>query len=273
MATIDDLISNIMGQTDQALNAGPAPWQQELLESVNPEKVRRQNIARALAKASTAMATTPGNFLSGVAAATSTGADAYLTGRDEAEDQRIKVQQLLQMQQQKDQDRRLGLLMDALGVQQNKITMDRQTQEHKERVPEREKWDYEKEQNRLGLTKENKSLQAARERNRGRAAPLYFQQLKEWKESPANYNQEPSDEVKQAIWEDVLLRLGLDDETDSAAPVENTGPQVVQPGKTDQLVTKNSGITQPPAAGAPEATKTINGKTYVKINGKWFEQQ
>lgn len=119
MAAIDELLSTFMGQNQTALDAPPAPWQQELLESVNPQKVKRQNIARALAKASTAMATTPGNFLAGISAAAATGADAYLTGRDQAEDQRLKVQQAVQMQQQQDGDRRLKLLLDAIGVQQN----------------------------------------------------------------------------------------------------------------------------------------------------------
>ena len=67
MAGIDELLSAIMGQTDTALNAPPAPWQQELLETVNPEKVKRQNIARALAKASTAMWTTIAAVTLGVA--------------------------------------------------------------------------------------------------------------------------------------------------------------------------------------------------------------
>ncbi|MEN6539139.1 MAG: hypothetical protein ABFC67_05965, partial [Mizugakiibacter sp.] len=121
MPGINDLIASIMGQTQTALDAPAAPWQQELLETVNPEKVKRQNIARALAQASTAMATTPGNFLAGVSAAASTGADSYLTARDEAETERARVQQLVQMQQQRDQDRRLDLLMGALGVQRNQI--------------------------------------------------------------------------------------------------------------------------------------------------------
>ena len=134
MASIDDLIANIMGQTDTALNAPPAPWQQELLETVNPQKVKRQNIARALAQASTAMATTPGNFLAGVSAAAATGADSYLTGKDQAEDERIKVQQLVQMQGQKDQDRRLSLLMDAIGVQRNQIQDKQSAEESKART-------------------------------------------------------------------------------------------------------------------------------------------
>ena len=121
MAGIDDLIATFMGQSQAAMNEPAAPWQQELLESVNPQKVKRQNIARALAQASTALATTPGNFLQGVSAAASTGANAYLTGKDQAEDQRLKVQQLLGMQAQKDQDRRLSLLFDAIGVGQKGI--------------------------------------------------------------------------------------------------------------------------------------------------------
>lgn len=41
MAGLDELLASFMGQTNTALNAPPAPWQQELLEKVNPEKVKR----------------------------------------------------------------------------------------------------------------------------------------------------------------------------------------------------------------------------------------
>jgi hypothetical protein len=277
MAGIDELIATFMGQTDTAMNAPPAPWQQELLETVNPEKVKRQNIARALAKASTAMATTPGNFLSGVSAAAATGADSYLTGRDEAEDQRMKVQQLLGMQAQKDQDRRLSLLLDAVGVQRNQIS-DKEGAEDRRFTRKRyedqdafnrEKFEYEKEQDRLGLTKENKSLMAAAERKRANAGRDYTNWKKEFRKENMR---EPTEEEKDTEWSDIVDKYDIE-----MQPAE-------VPGRTD--LPRNGGTTpQVPSAeaaqgsivqqpgGAPEATKTVNGKTYVKINGKWFEQQ
>lgn len=114
--TLEDLYSTFLGQTTSAYNQPESPWQQELMASVNPQKTRADNIKRALAQASMALATTPGNFLTGLSAAAGTGANAYLQGQDEAEQNRMKAMQLVQMAQQKDQDRRLSLLMGAIGV-------------------------------------------------------------------------------------------------------------------------------------------------------------
>lgn len=119
LGTLDAMYQTFLGQTNDAMNQPAAPWQQELMETVNPQKVRAQNIKRALAQASMALATTPGNFLTGLSAAAGTGANAYLTAQDDAEQQRMKAMQLVQMAQQKDQDRRLALLHDALGVGRN----------------------------------------------------------------------------------------------------------------------------------------------------------
>lgn len=119
LGALDTLYQTFLGQTNEALNEPPAPWQQELLETVNPDKVRRQNIKRALAQASMALATTPGNFLTGLSAAAGMGANAYLTAQDDSEQQRMRAMQLVQVAQQKDKDRRLALLQDALGVGRN----------------------------------------------------------------------------------------------------------------------------------------------------------
>lgn len=119
LGSLDAMYQTFLGQTNDAMNEPAAPWQQELMETVSPQKVRAQNIKRALAQASLALATTPGNFLTGLSAAASTGANAYLTAQDDSEQQRMRAMQLVQMAQQKDQDRRLSLLHDAIGVRRN----------------------------------------------------------------------------------------------------------------------------------------------------------
>lgn len=119
LGSLDTLYQTFLGQTNEALNEPPAPWQQELMETVNPDKVRRQNIKRALAQASMALATTPGNFLTGLSAAAGTGANSYLQAQDDSEQQRMRAMQLVQLAQQKDRDRRLDLLQNALGVGRN----------------------------------------------------------------------------------------------------------------------------------------------------------
>lgn len=125
---LDPIYETFLGRANTVLNEPDAPWQQELMESVNPEKVRRQSIMRALAQASQTLATTPGNFLTGLSAAAATGADSYLTGQDQAEQDRMRAMQLVSAAQQKAEDRRLALLHDALGVkrslQQDQIAED-----------------------------------------------------------------------------------------------------------------------------------------------------
>ncbi|MEN6302246.1 MAG: hypothetical protein ABFD84_02755 [Candidatus Polarisedimenticolia bacterium] len=261
MPGINDLIASIMGQTQTALDAPAAPWQQELLETVNPEKVKRQNIARALAQASTAMATTPGNFLAGVSAAASTGADSYLTARDEAETERARVQQLVQMQQQRDQDRRLDLLMGALGVQRNQIQDQQSTERHNAGL-ERDKAYTEHYRQGRGAS----GSDAAIERKKGTAAAAYFRWLDDYKDR--NFGEEPSEEEKDARWNDMVKRFGIP--TDE--PVENASPQVVQPGKTDQVAPKNAAGTQQPVPGGilaapPPPDQRVKGQTYETPKG------
>lgn len=113
---LDSMYQTFLGQTTEALNQPTAPWQQELMESVNPDKVRRENIKKALAQASMALATTPGDFLTGLSAAAGTGANAYLTAKDDAEQNRMKAMQIAQAANQQAQDRRLQLLYNAIGV-------------------------------------------------------------------------------------------------------------------------------------------------------------
>lgn len=117
--TLQPLLDAILGQTNQIATDAQQPpaWQDDLMASVDPAEMRNQSIRKALAQASMALATTPGNFLQGVAAAAGTGANAYLQGRDEDTLRRVKTMQMINQAQQQSADRRLRALMDAFGVQ------------------------------------------------------------------------------------------------------------------------------------------------------------
>lgn len=128
LGSLDTIYQTFLGQTNDALNEPQAPWQQELMETVNPEKVRRDNIKRALAQASMALATTPGNFMEGLSVAAGAGANSYLNAQQDAEQQRMRAMQLVHAAQQKQNDRRLALLMDAIGVNRD-IKSDKQAEE------------------------------------------------------------------------------------------------------------------------------------------------
>lgn len=240
MAGIDELLATFMGQADTALNAGPAPWQQELLETVNPEKVKRQNIARALAKASTAMATTPGNFLAGVSAAAATGADSYLTDRQRAEDDRMKAMQLVQLSQQKDQDRRMSLLMDAIGVQDKLLDNKRA-----ERQEDRADLDSASRRKYYEQGRGSSGAEAAMERKRGTAAKVYF----DWLDGFDEYETPPTEEQKDAKWGEIVRRFGLDEAEDPTQSTRAASPQVVAPGRTDL----------PPSGGIPQQAPAATG--------------
>lgn len=127
--SLDDIYNTFLGQAQTALNQPEQPWQQELMATVSPEKVRKDNIKRALAQASMALASTPGNFLQGLSTAAGVGANSYLQQKQDAEESRIKAMQLVQMAQQQQQDRRLKLLHDVLGVNRD-IAADKRDEEY-----------------------------------------------------------------------------------------------------------------------------------------------
>lgn len=306
MQGLNDLIASFTGETTNALNSGEKPWQQELLETVNPAKQKRRNIARALAQASTTLAQTPGDFLTGLSAAAATGADAYITGRDQDEEQRTKVQQLIQMATQKDQDRRLNLIMDAIGVQRNIASDQREAaqDEYTKSKDERE-WNLRKKEsdarteyyNRRGRGVAPGSLTTSQILTTKRAIRQELRTLENQLRENAQFD-ETMDESsitnalinRQSELED-YYGINLDDpDPVDTAPRQNA-PQVPAAGTppapgTPPVVPSNGSGTPPapptadqnttilpPQPGAPEATKTVNGKTYVKINGTWYEQQ
>lgn len=282
LGSLDQIYQTFLGQTNDALNEPAAPWQQELMESVNPEKVRRDNIKKALARASMALATTPGNFLTGLSTAAGVGADAYLTAQDDAEQNRARAMQIVQAAQQKQQDRRLSLLMDALGVNRDIRSDKRQEDETTYRRGRDQKADERQ-------AKLDDSLIAYRSRPRSgvdgtsmtsgqvlttkRAIRRELDGLEKTLRTPDPLSDEkPSEEeIDQQLRErqqelEDYYGISLDDPTD--------GPQTVSGGKTDQIVTKSS--AQPAKSSQPaairEGTTAVNKQTGERIifrNGQW----
>lgn len=116
MAGLADLLQAITGQTQQMNAAPPAAWQQSLTQAVDPAKMKREAIAKALATAGRAMATTPGNFLTGLSAGITGGADQYLAQRDANEQRRLAAQMEIDKAQRGDQEARWRLITDLFGI-------------------------------------------------------------------------------------------------------------------------------------------------------------
>lgn len=275
MPGIQDIYNTFMGQTDSALNAPEQPWQQELLETVNPEKVKRQSIKKALAQASMAMATTPGNFLTGLSAAASTGANSYIDAQDQAEQDRIKAQQLIQVAQQKQQDRRLSLLMDAIGVDRNLKSDKREEAETTYRHGRDAKSDARQE-------KLDNSLISYREKGRnGNASGLSPAQVQTTKRTirkelddlekslrkPDPLSDAPplsEEEIQQKLEERKAMLgnyYGIDVDSSNAST-----PTVAQPGAG--ILPAQSAAPTPIAEGATAVNPTTGARIIFK-GGKW----
>jgi hypothetical protein len=262
MSTIDDLISAFTAQSQAALTSDTSPWQQELLETVNPEKQRRRNIAKALQQASLAMAQTRGSFLDGLSAAAATGAGSYITGQQENEDYAAKVRQAVALERAKQQDRRLELLYRTIGVKRDQEADARNKAETDAKVA------YD---NRRGTDTADGSLSPAQAATNKRFA---FTQLGNY-ESELRRNLVPEDQIpglvrqKKAELEQAFgVRL---DGAQSAAP---------QVGTPDQNVTQFDLMT---GGGDPggitggddvsEGTTAVNPQTGERIvyrNGQWL---
>ncbi len=269
---MDALLQTFLGQTQQmnqmqAPSQEGSPWQQELLETVNPEKVKRQNIARALAQASQALASTPGNFLQGVSAAASTGANSYLTGRDEAQQQRVKVMQAIDQAQRQDQDRRLARMQDALGIGRG-ITNDQYGRQRDavgdqryadERKYSREQDAINREDRRGGRDRE--SLAYKNELKRSQRAAV--QEYQKWeKDAGDDLTGEPLTEPeKQAKWQDLIYKFGIE-EMYGEPPVDNTQGAAPIPSPKVQKPDKSPVLTAPPPADS-----RVQGQIYNTPKG------
>lgn len=116
MADFNTLLNAFVGQSQAMDAAPPAPWQGELMKMVNPEEQRRQNMARALAAASSALGSTPGNFLQGIAAGASQGSTALVDGQQQDAQRRMQAMQMIDQANRQAQSDKLGRLQQALGL-------------------------------------------------------------------------------------------------------------------------------------------------------------
>lgn len=283
LGDLDQIYQTFLGQTTSALNEPAAPWQQELMETVSPEKVRRDNIKKTLAQASMALATTPGNFLTGLSAAAGTGANAYLQAKDDAEQNRMKAMQLVQLAQQKQQDRRLSLLMDAIGVNRN-IQSDKRSDEE---TTYRRGRDTKADERQAKLDERQTKLDEARtayweRRGTGttggtdaatqKARNLAARDYNTWLKGAAEgLKGPPTEEEMNAKWQDILYRYGLED--DGSGPDDQT----VAAGKEDQVINKGEASTVPSATTnqgiltqPPPLEERVVGKVYPTSKGNFI---
>jgi len=113
---LSSLLSTFLTETQNANSRAPAAWQQELLETIDPVKQKKRNFARALAQASQALATTPGNFLTGLSTAASAGANSYIDGRDRNDLARVAAMREIDQARRGESDDALARMERALGV-------------------------------------------------------------------------------------------------------------------------------------------------------------
>jgi hypothetical protein len=242
------LLQAFIGQTQQATApVAPAqegsPWQQELLETVNPQKVRQQNIRRAMATAAQALATTPGNFLQGVSAAASTGANAYLNGQEQAQARRAQVMQQIDQAQSRDRDERLSKLAAAIGIgrgiqndqygrQRDAVSDQRYTDETKYR---RDQDVLDRKDRRLTRAY-NDMLSQSQTLTTKRAIRSELRTLETQLKEEAKYNEAMTPQAVQAQIDQRRAELeeyygiSLDDSIDASA-----SPQVVKPDASSAL--------------------------------------
>lgn len=100
-------------------SARPDDWQQSLMQSVDPAVQKKERIRNFLSTFGSALSSTPGNLLQGLAAGANKGATVYNQARGEDEQKRIAAQRLIADFTQKQQDRSTDQVRD-------KITLGRQ---------------------------------------------------------------------------------------------------------------------------------------------------
>lgn len=254
MDPLQQIISAISGETAQANSMAPAPWQQELLETVNPEKVKKQRIAQAIAKASQAMATTPGNFLQGVSAAATTGANDYLMSKEQTDMDRVRAMQAVDLDRQRQRETRLRRLYDQYGLLsgeddktyrrdfaegEQKYRRDRDTIVDADRAEERADRQEDRKLRREGRDLTSKQYANEQAKSRRAAADAYL----EWEQADGL---DADEATKQSKWSDLLDRYGV---TESAAQPSPSPAPGFQEGAT--------------------ATNPQTGERVILRNGKW----
>lgn len=114
LPSLDELINQYTTIAQGPMPSEDVSWQQELLKTVDPEHARKQAIRQALAKASMTLATTPGNFLTGLSAAAATGANEWANAQPEMDQRRMQVLNTLRQMNQQNVDQRLGRISDMI---------------------------------------------------------------------------------------------------------------------------------------------------------------
>jgi hypothetical protein len=263
MSTIDDLINTLTAQSQAAMGTDTSPWQQELLETINPEKQRRRNIAKAIQQASLAMAQTRGSVLDGLSAAAATGAGSYITGQQESEDYAAKVKQAMAIDQTKQQDRRMAMLLDAIGVKRNQEADERDKAESKAKIA----W-YE----RRGVDTADGSLSPAQAATNKRFA---FTQLGNY-ESELRRNLVPEDQIPGLVQQkkaelEQAFGVSLDGAQSAAPQVGAADPNVTQFDLMTNGGGQSPGITSDAeAADGITAVNPQTGERVVYRNGQWL---
>ena len=290
-SNLDQLYQTFLGQTNDALSQQQQPWQQELMASVNPEKTKQQNIRQAIAQASMALATTPGNFLQGLSAAAGTGANSYLQAQQGAQQDRVRALQLTQALQQKEQDRRLSLLMGAIGANKDLTAQKLNTGEAADR--------HALTQSQIGWydrrgTGSSAGFDAASEKKRGEAA----KDMTRWQTAYMKANGTmPTQAETDAQWAATMQRFGIDDGSGAAAsptaapataapataapsnapvitpPPPNGGTVIAPPPQGFKDPRANPALTQQNSGGAgvlaapPPMQNRVQGQTYNTPSG------
>lgn len=115
---LQPLFDSLMSETNAqaSLATQPPAWQEELLKHVDPAAQKKRALRQALISGFTAMAQTPGDFLKGVTAGVTTGANNYVKQRDEDPMERIRAQKAIDEMQRSQRADKLARMKDAFGL-------------------------------------------------------------------------------------------------------------------------------------------------------------
>lgn len=139
MAQIDlqPLIDQLFKPQASAVpSARPDDWQQDLMQSVDPDVQKKERIRNLLATVGNTLSTTPGNFLQGLAAGAGKGATLYNQQRTDDKEKRIAAQRLIHDFNQKQMDRQTGQVTDKLNIAR---TLNKDEQADEDRIYNRDR--------------------------------------------------------------------------------------------------------------------------------------
>lgn len=117
MADLSTLANLFIGQATAPASSSPPSWQGELMKQMDPEAAKTANIRNALAAAAAAIANSKGGLIRGISQGIVGGAQAYNAGQNADQQRRIEAMKTMDDYSQGQEDRRLGLLKDAVTMQ------------------------------------------------------------------------------------------------------------------------------------------------------------